>query len=123
MFNDLRLTATLLRQASEEFSNHGANEVSESLFEKWHPEYRKRFVQDFHKWNGTEDEFDSENLSIPDYALMSFLAHRLETKIIDDIDKLYEESEWLSYLEAAGVDNWSGYDYAVDLRDEANKED
>lgn len=33
-------------------------------------------------------------------------------------DYLCERDEWLSYLESAGVDNWSGYDYARELRAE-----
>ena len=33
-------------------------------------------------------------------------------------DQLNEDSEWLGYLEAAGVDNWEGFDYARDLRRE-----
>lgn len=37
--------------------------------------------------------------------------------------KLLEDSEWLNFLEIAGVDNWAGYGYAQDLRREANGED
>jgi hypothetical protein len=33
-------------------------------------------------------------------------------------DELVEDSIWLSYLEAAGVDNWEGFSYACDLREE-----
>ena len=35
-----------------------------------------------------------------------------------EYEKLTKDSEWLECLEAAGVDNWSGYDYAVDLYNE-----
>lgn len=35
-----------------------------------------------------------------------------------EYDFLVEREEWLSYLEAAGVDNWSGYDYAIEMRNE-----
>ena len=34
-------------------------------------------------------------------------------------DKLKERDNWLKCLEAAGVDNWEGYDIAQDMRDEA----
>ena len=34
------------------------------------------------------------------------------------IDKLEADSEWLSCLEAAGVDNWDGFDEARAIRDE-----
>ena len=33
------------------------------------------------------------------------------------VEKLEKRDEWLSCLEAAGVDNWEGYDIAIDMRD------
>ncbi len=36
----------------------------------------------------------------------------------EEYEKLLEDSEWLRCLEAAGVDNWEGYDYAQELIDE-----
>ena len=39
-----------------------------------------------------------------------------------EYDRLCEDSEWLSYLEGAGVDNWEGFDEAWAMRDEANAE-
>lgn len=33
-------------------------------------------------------------------------------------EKLLKDSEWLSYLEAAGVDNWDGYGIAQEMMDE-----
>ena len=33
----------------------------------------------------------------------------------EEYEQLKEDSEWLQCLEAAGVDNWQGYDYACDL--------
>lgn len=32
--------------------------------------------------------------------------------------KLQMDAEWLRCLEAAGVDNWEGIEYAIDLREE-----
>ena len=31
-------------------------------------------------------------------------------------ERLVERDDWLTCLESAGVDNWSGYDYAVALK-------
>lgn len=36
----------------------------------------------------------------------------------EEYDNLCARDEWLSYLEAAGVDNWEGYNYAMEMRDE-----
>lgn len=35
-----------------------------------------------------------------------------------EYDRLKRDSEWLGYLEAAGVDNWSGYSEAQQMRRE-----
>ena len=34
-----------------------------------------------------------------------------------EYDRLKEDSEWLSCLEAAGVDNWSGIEEAFNMLD------
>ena len=35
-----------------------------------------------------------------------------------EYSELVKDSNWLRMLEAAGVDNWEGYDVAVDYYDE-----
>lgn len=40
-----------------------------------------------------------------------------------EYDRLVRDSDWLSWLEAAGVDNWEGYDYALEMREEFEKEE
>lgn len=37
---------------------------------------------------------------------------------IDEYENLKEDSVFLDALRAAGVDNWDGYDYAIDLYEE-----
>lgn len=39
-----------------------------------------------------------------------------------EYDRLVKDSEWLSCLEAAGVDNWEGYDYALEMLHEDDDE-
>lgn len=39
--------------------------------------------------------------------------------LLAELEKLRERDAWLSALEAAGVDNWSGMEHAISLRDEA----
>lgn len=39
-----------------------------------------------------------------------------------ELAALKRDSEWLGYLESAGVDNWPGYSHAHDLRREARRE-
>ena len=49
-----------------------------------------------------------------------------ETKVVtitaDQYEQLLEDSSRLSALRAAGVDNWEGYDYAMELLREWEEE-
>ena len=40
----------------------------------------------------------------------------------DDFERLIAKADKLDALEAAGVDNWSGYDYAMDLLEGEDEE-
>lgn len=44
-----------------------------------------------------------------------WVAENTETENADDLESLREDAAKLSALEAAGVDNWSGYDYAMEI--------
>lgn len=35
----------------------------------------------------------------------------------EEYDYLIERDDWLTYLEQAGVANWEGYNFAIDIRD------
>lgn len=37
---------------------------------------------------------------------------------LSEYTRLNKAADWLSYLEAAGVDNWEGYDFARELQRE-----
>lgn len=39
-----------------------------------------------------------------------------------EYEKLLEAAEFLACLEGAGVDNWSGYDFAWELKDRRARE-
>lgn len=39
-----------------------------------------------------------------------------------EYEKLLDRDQWLCCLEAAGVDNWCGWDEAISIRDEWNAE-
>jgi hypothetical protein len=41
---------------------------------------------------------------------------------LSEYNSLRESAEWLGYLEAAGVDNWSGVEYAFELKHQDNPE-
>ncbi len=72
-----KLAAKFLKLSSDEFGNHGCNDVDDSVYEGWTLEERQQFVKEFHDWNGDPEEYDPEFLHLHDYAIMSFLAYKL----------------------------------------------
>jgi hypothetical protein len=71
-----KLCGQLLRQASEEFSNHGCNDWN--FPPDWTLEERQEFVKAMHEDNGSPEEYDPEHLHVPDWWVMSFLAGYVE---------------------------------------------
>lgn len=71
------LTAKMLELASNEFSNHGCNDVEDSVYEGWTLEERRQFVKEFHEWNGDPEEYNENFLHLGDSTLMSFLGYKL----------------------------------------------
>ena len=53
------------------------------------------------------------------------IAEAMDTVTITrkEYDQLVRDSEWLSCLSAAGVDNWEGYDYALEMLHESEDEE
>lgn len=72
------LAAKMLELASDQFSNHGCNDVEDSVYEGWTQDERKQFVKEFHEWNGDPEEYSETFLHLGDWAIMSFLAHKLK---------------------------------------------
>lgn len=46
----------------------------------------------------------------------------IKDKILEYFDSLLDDLDWLSCLEAAGVDNWSGIDVAREIQQEMKEE-
>ena len=42
---------------------------------------------------------------------------------LSEYERLLERDEWLGYLEAGGVDNWQGIEFAVELRNADRKKE
>lgn len=72
------LAANLLELAANEFSNHGCNDVDESVFKDWTIEERREFVKGFYKYNGDPENYDENYLHLGDSILMDYLANKLK---------------------------------------------
>lgn len=75
------LAAEMLRLAENEFSNHGCNEVEESVWDNWTIAERQEFVKEFHEYNGDYEEYDPNFLHLSNTSIMGFLAHKLTENI------------------------------------------
>lgn len=66
---------------------------------------------------------DNDNISFTTDAL-PFMYGRVDDTVNiprNEYEELLERSAWLEALEAAGVDNWEGYDNASDIYNERNE--
>ena len=77
---ELSLAAKMLELASDNFSNHGCNDVDENVYDGWTSEERQQFVKEFHEWNGDPEEYEETFLHLGDSTIMSFLAAKLEAQ-------------------------------------------
>lgn len=78
-----RIAAAMLRMASDQFANHGCNDLDLARFIPDQDE-RDAFVREYYAWNGDSEEYyESSGVAdyrIMDYAMMDFLADRLEAR-------------------------------------------
>jgi predicted RNase H-like nuclease (RuvC/YqgF family) len=64
----------------------------------------------------TEKEMVKVNEESMKYFAEKWEEEKIENEILQkQIEKLKKRDEWLSCLEAAGVDNWEGYNDAIDI--------
>lgn len=68
----LNLAADMLELASDQFANHGCNDWS--FPSNWTKKEMEEFCEVYHLFNGDPEEHSDDNLYLPDYAVMSFLA-------------------------------------------------
>ncbi len=72
----LKLAADLLRLASDEFSNHGCNDME---LPDWTQDERDGLDLQMHIANGDPENFEPGRRWFQDHAVMRFLAGRLES--------------------------------------------
>jgi len=66
----------------------------------------------------SDKEMVKVNEESMNYFIEELEKEKVKNKILQkQIEELKKRDEWLSCLEAAGVDNWEGYDIAIDIRD------
>jgi hypothetical protein len=73
------IASDFLELASDEFSKHGCNDWEFPA--NWTKKEKQKFVKMMHKRNNSLDEYDPEELDVPDWWVMSFLASLLKEQV------------------------------------------
>ena len=76
---ELRLAAALLDMSSNEFSNHGCNDIQKSLLREFTTEELLQLGRDYGEYNGDPEE-EHNILRTGDFALMGLMARKLKTE-------------------------------------------
>lgn len=88
---EMKLAASLLTRASDEFSNHGCNDLDSRFIAEagFTDEEKVRFVQQYILWNGDPEMYGGVEAVepkhfgyLPDWCVMSFLAAKLRGDVI-----------------------------------------
>lgn len=82
---EIKLAADLLLLASDQFANHGCNDMPDEYFKDWTLEERQTLVRQYWEWNGTPQEYNPDFLHIGDSFLMYFLAEKLKKHTVSEI--------------------------------------
>jgi hypothetical protein len=74
----LRLAGDMLEMASEKFGNHGCNDWD--FPDDWTAEDRQGLASAMHEANGDPENYEPDNIHLPDWWVMAFLADRLKAE-------------------------------------------
>lgn len=73
-----KLIVYFLKMASEEFSNHGCNDLDlKAIIPDL--EERRKLMKELHEWNGDPEEYNPNRCNMAyDWFLMNFMAHKVK---------------------------------------------
>lgn len=74
--------AALLDLASDEFANHGCNDLSEELEALFTQEEWDAMNKEYHEWNGDPEEFIPGIILSYDWLWMSWMAEKLRKEAV-----------------------------------------
>lgn len=72
---ELILAAEFLEQHSDDLSDNGCNDWEYP--DDWTEQEKIDFCREYHNFNKSPEDFNPEDLTLPDFAVASFLAHKL----------------------------------------------
>jgi len=72
---ELTLAAEFLEQHSDDLSDNGCNDWKYP--DDWTEQEKIDFCREYYEWRRGEEYFNRSDLSLPDFAVAEFLAHKL----------------------------------------------
>ena len=78
------MAAYWLDEASNLYGNHGCNDIPKRVWDGWSIKERKQFVKDFGGFNGDPEDYDPDEIDLPDFCVMSLLADKLRKEVTDE---------------------------------------
>lgn len=76
------LISKLLDLASDEFSNHGCNDIDEEWFKDWTKEEKYELMESYYKQNNELDLFENDSeITIGDSMLMEYFAKKFREEV------------------------------------------
>lgn len=99
--HDYELVRGFLREYKDRLANDGCNDWE--FPETWSKFSKEDFIKRYHAWNGDPEEYNPKRLRLPNFAVVSFLAHKMSIKNGDYSIKIRNkkeaQEEWvLGYL-------------------------
>ena len=74
-----KLIISFLKELSNNMGNAGCNDWN--FPDDWSHEEKLSFVMDYHVFNNFPEDFDKNNLNLPDFCVVDLLAHKLEKEL------------------------------------------
>jgi len=73
------LIAKLLEMASDDFDNHGCNDLYDDFWEGVSEEEKQDLYKEYHEWNGDPEEYDPNHVDyLGDSSLMRYFSEKLK---------------------------------------------
>lgn len=79
--NELEILDQFLDELSDRFRNDGCNDWD--FPKNWTEEEKRKFVKEFHAWNGDPEEYNPNFLVLMNFSALSMIRRRLKQKSHD----------------------------------------
>lgn len=97
--------------------------MSKLIFEFKNQDELDRWYGSYLDGGGESEMYENFSQNGEEYPQITIIEEKADTVTLprSEYNDLVEDRQWLHSLEAAGVDNWEGYDVAQDMHNEGKE--